>query len=325
MILNTLRGAVIVLVASVITLYVSTEFQEQTGLSFAAVAALIMGALLVAGAVIAVDVAMKDKKLSAVSGVFLGLIAGLVAAFALSFVVDLTARLVVPELGTPPREVSEAEYSAAEPERQREIDYQREVYQATVDRREAFLNLFEGVKVVIGLIACYVAISLVLQTKDDFRFVVPYVEFAKEIRGNRPTILDTSVIIDGRIVDLIESRVVQGSFIVPRFVLEELQQVADSADKLKRSRGRRGLDVLGKLQHGHLVEVRIEERDVEGNGVDQKLLVLAEVLQARVMTNDYNLNKVADVRGIDVVNLNDVAKAMRPIVLPGEHMTVRIV
>ncbi|MEM6332499.1 MAG: TRAM domain-containing protein [Planctomycetota bacterium] len=325
MILNTLRGVVIVLVASVITLYVSTEFQEQTGLGFVAVVALIMGALLVAGVVIGVDVAMKDKKLSAVSGVFLGLIAGLVAAFALSFVVDLTARLVVPEVGTPPRDVSEAEYTAATPERQREIDYQRELFQAMVDRREAFLNLFEGVKVVIGLIACYVAISLVLQTKDDFRFVVPYVEFAKEIRGNRPTILDTSVIIDGRIVDLIESRVLQGSYVVPRFVLEELQQVADSADKLKRSRGRRGLDVLGKLQHGHQVEVRIEERDVEGNGVDQKLLVLAELLQARVMTNDYNLNKVAEVRGVDVVNLNDVAKAMRPIVLPGEHMTVRIV
>jgi uncharacterized protein YacL len=325
MVLNTLRGIVILLVASVITLYVSTEFQESTGLGFLPVVGLIMGALLLAGFVILADVVIKDKKLSAVSGVFLGLIAGLTAAFALSFVVDLTARMVVPEVGTPPREVSEIEYGRlAEPER-RLIDYQRDQYQQKIDRREAFVSLFQGIKVVIGLVTCYVAISLVLQTKDDFRFVIPYVEFAKEIRGNRPTLLDTSVIIDGRIVDLIETRVLQGSYVVPRFVLEELQAVADSQDKLKRSRGRRGLDALGKLQQGHLVEVRIEERDVEGSGVDQKLLALAEVLQARVMTNDYNLNKVAEVRGVDVVNLNDVAKAMRPIVLPGEHMTVKIV
>jgi len=309
LVLYILRGVFILLAAAVSALYLLSN-QIGARVDFTQSVVILVVSVGLAALVIAADVFQREKRLSAVSGVFLGLIAGLVAAFALSFVVDLAVLIAGPELpfavDTDPALLNEAEL-------------------AQLDQYQAFQNLAEGVKVIIGLVTCYVAISLVIQTKDDFRFVIPYVEFAKEIRGNRPTLLDTSVIIDGRIVDLIETRVLQGSFIVPRFVLEELQTVADSADKLKRSRGRRGLDVLGKLQHGHLVEVRIEERDVEGAGVDQKLLTLADQLQARVMTNDYNLNKVAEVRGVDVVNLNDVAKAMRPIVLPGERMTVKVV
>ncbi|MEM0914817.1 MAG: TRAM domain-containing protein [Planctomycetota bacterium] len=308
-VLYILRGVFILLAAAVSALYLLSN-QIGARVDFTQSALILVCSVGLAALVIGIDVTQRHKRLSAVSGVFLGLIAGLVAAFALSFVVDLAVLIIGPELPFA-------------------VDIDRgllsEAEAAQLDRYVAFQNLAEGVKVVIGLTTCYIAISLVLQTKDDFRFVIPYVEFAKEIRGNRPTLLDTSVIIDGRIVDLIETRVLQGSFIVPRFVLDELQNVADSADKLKRSRGRRGLDVLGKLQHGHFVDFRIEEREVEGTGVDQKLLVLADQLQARVMTNDYNLNKVAEVRGVDVVNLNDVAKAMRPIVLPGEHMTVKIV
>ncbi|MEO0964897.1 MAG: TRAM domain-containing protein [Planctomycetota bacterium] len=309
LVLYILRGVFILLAAAVSALYLLSN-QIGARVDFGQAALILICSVGLAALIIGIDVAQPQKRLSAVSGVFLGLIAGMVAAFALSFVVDLVVLIAGPELPF-----------AADIDR----SLLNEDEAAQLDRYIAVQNLAEGVKVVIGLMTCYIAISLVIQTKDDFRFVIPYVEFAKEIRGNRPTLLDTSVIIDGRIVDLIETRALQGSFIVPRFVLDELQLVADSADKLKRSRGRRGLDVLGKLQHGHLVDFRIEERDVEGAGVDQKLLVLADQLQARVMTNDYNLNKVADVRGVDVVNLNDVAKAMRPIVLPGEHMTVKIV
>ncbi|MEM6757482.1 MAG: TRAM domain-containing protein [Planctomycetota bacterium] len=309
LVLYILRGVFILLAAAVSALYLLSN-QIGARVDFGQAALILICSVGLAALIIGIDVAQPQKRLSAVSGVFLGLIAGMVAAFALSFVVDLVVLIAGPELPF-----------AADIDR----TLLNEDEAAQLDRYIAVQNLAEGVKVVIGLMTCYIAISLVIQTKDDFRFVIPYVEFAKEIRGNRPTLLDTSVIIDGRIVDLIETRALQGSFIVPRFVLDELQLVADSADKLKRSRGRRGLDVLGKLQHGHLVDFRIEERDVEGAGVDQKLLVLADQLQARVMTNDYNLNKVADVRGVDVVNLNDVAKAMRPIVLPGEHMTVKIV
>src|SRR5690606_26446592 len=172
---------------------------------------------------------------------------------------------------------------------------------------------------------CYISISMVLQTKDDFRFVIPYVEFAKELRGSRPTLLDTSVVIDGRIVDIIQTRIVQGTLIVPRFVLNELQLIADSSDKIRRTRGRRGLEILQKLQENQTVDVRIQDVDVEGTGVDQKLVALAQQTQARIMTNDYNLNKIATLRGVEVINLNDLAKALRPVVLPGEPMTVKVI
>lgn len=291
MTLYILRGAFLLLAAAVASLYLLSS-QEGVGVGFFEAAVMLIAAVLVAAAVIAGDMARPKKRLSSVSGIFLGLVAGLVAAYALSFVVDLIGLLTAPELG---------------------------------EGRDAYFNLLEGVKVLIGLITCYIGITLVLQTKDDFRFVIPYVEFAKEIRGNRPTILDTSVIVDGRILDIIETRVLQGSIIIPKFVLDELQTIADAGDKLKRARGRRGLDVLQKLQGGHMVDVHVDDREVEGVGVDQKLISLAHATQARVMTNDYNLNKIATLRGVDVVNLNDLAKAMRPVVLPGEHLGVKLV
>src|SRR5699024_1947094 len=149
--------------------------------------------------IIAIDIATRRKRLSALSGVFLGLIAGLVAAYALSFVVELVYALTVP------KNVADA---------------------------ESYTNLFSGIKVIIGLITCYLGISMVLQTKDDFRFVIPYVEFSKKFRGTRPTLLDTSAIIDGRVFDISKTHILQGMLIVPRFVLEELQNIADSKDKL---------------------------------------------------------------------------------------------
>jgi uncharacterized protein YacL len=291
MLLFLLRGLLMVLVAAVTALYLLPN-QWGAGLEFEQVALILLAVLGLTGTLVAVDLFTPRKKLSAMSGVFLGLIAGLVAAYALSFVVDLIGVLV-----PLPRGWSE----------------------------ETFGNLLQGVKVVIGLITCYVGISLVLQTKDDFRFVIPYVEFAKEIRGSRPTILDTSVIVDGRILDMIETRLMQGVIIIPKFVLNELQTIADSADKLRRARGRRGLDVLQKLQDGHIVEVLIDETEAEGANVDQKLISLAQRLAGRVMTNDYNLNKIATLRGVDVINLNDLAKALRPVVLPGEQMQVKLV
>lgn len=296
MILYILRGAFILIAASVTMLYV-LSFQNELAaqdktLPFSTVVLMLGTTLGVAGVVIAIDIATRRKKLAAVSGVFLGLIAGLVAAYALSFVVDLVALLFAPPYGS---------------------------------ERASFLNLLQGVKVLIGLVTCYLGISLVIQTKDDFRFVIPYVEFAKQIRGNRPTVLDTSVIIDGRILDIVNTRLLQGVLVVPKFVLNELQTVADSPDKLRRARGRRGLDTLQKLQDNQIVEVHIDDSDAEGAGVDQKLISLAQQMQARVMTNDFNLNKIATLRGVDVINLNDLAKALRPVVLPGEHMQVRLV
>jgi uncharacterized protein YacL len=182
---------------------------------------------------------------------------------------------------------------------------------------------------VFMIFMCYICISTLLQTKDDFRFIIPYVEFSKEVKGARPLVLDTSVIIDGRIADVAETRVIDQPMVVPQFVLQELQSVADSSDKLRRNRGRRGLDILNRLQKSPGVEVRIHDSEIPElagvREVDQRLVILAKHLGGKVVTNDYNLNKIARLQGVDVINLNDLANAMKPIVLPGENLGVKLI
>lgn len=186
-----------------------------------------------------------------------------------------------------------------------------------------------GVNGLASIFICYVCISTLLQTKDDFRFIIPYMEFSKEIKGARPLVLDTSVVIDGRIADVAETRVIDQPLVVPRFVLQELQGIADSSDKLRRNRGRRGLDILNRLQKSPGVEVRIHDAEVPElagiREVDQRLVVLAKHLGGKVVTNDYNLNKIARLQGVEVINLNDLANALKPIVLPGEGLTVKLI
>ena len=141
----------------------------------------------------------------------------------------------------------------------------------------------------------------------------------------RYKILDTSVIIDGRIADVCETGFVDGTLVIPQFVLKELQLVADSADSLKRNRGRRGLDILQKIQKMSGVEVMISDIDFPGRPeVDLKLIELARTLQGKIVTNDFNLNKVAQLRGVDVLNVNELANSLKPVVLPGEIMKVFI-
>lgn len=144
--------------------------------------------------------------------------------------------------------------------------------------------------------------------------------------AGRPKILDTSVIIDGRIFDICQTGIVEGTLVIPNFVLQELRHIADSADSLKRNRGRRGLDVLNRIQKELDISVRIEERDYEDIvDVDAKLLRLAKDIHGVVVTNDYNLNKVADVTGVNVFNINELANAVKPVLLPGEEMHLLIV
>ena len=141
----------------------------------------------------------------------------------------------------------------------------------------------------------------------------------------RYRILDTSVIIDGRIADVCETGFLDGTLVIPQFVLKELQMVADSADSLKRNRGRRGLDILQKIQKMSGVDVMISDIDFpEVREVDLKLIELGRTLQGKIVTNDFNLNKVAQLRGVDVLNINELANALKPVVLPGEFMKVFI-
>jgi uncharacterized protein YacL len=191
------------------------------------------------------------------------------------------------------------------------------------NRLERMVHLF------ITLIACYLAVSMLLQTKDDFRFLIPYVEFSKQLKGAKPLVLDTSVIIDGRIADICDTGVIDTKLVVPRFVLQELQGIADSSDKIKRNRGRRGLDILKRMQNNPKVEVQLHEANLaelrEVHKVDERLVVLAKVLGGRVVTNDFNLNKICQLQGVDVINLNELANALKLVALPGEHLGIRIV
>ena len=243
--------------------------------------------------IISIDILAPRKKLVVFSGTFLGLLVGLVIAYSLSFIVQL---LVEQWVGG-----------------------------ADTDQRHKFIQV---VDLLIGVVSCYLSISFILQTKDDFRFIIPYVEFSKQTKGARPILLDTSVLIDGRITDIVQTGVIESQLVVPQFVIDELQLIADSGDKLKRNRGRRGLDVMQKLRGTPHADVAMYDSSArepqESLDVDQRLVHLAHEMNARVLTNDFNLNKVAQLRGVDVININDLANALKPVVLPGEKMSVRL-
>ena len=198
---------------------------------------------------------------------------------------------------------------------------------AAVANRQ-YLACADWLELALATIVCYSCISVLLQTKNDFRFIIPYVEFAKEVKGLKPYVLDTSVVIDGRIADIVETRVIDNQLIMPQFVIAELQAIADSNDKLKRNRGRRGLDILNRLRSDPKVDLMIYDRELPefaGQPVDQKLVLLAKHLEGKVVTNDYNLNKVAKLHNVGVINLNDIANSLKPVFLPGEAIDVRIV
>ncbi|HUU58001.1 MAG TPA: PIN domain-containing protein [Phycisphaerae bacterium] len=294
-------------------------------------------------AVILVDMFWRRKRLEALSGLFFGVLAGLVMAFIVSLIVDMVVALLpmpprVDHPGVPPKPPGLLPSSALAEEK---ADYQmlrkdylkkHAQYDASMDAYNDYMsthNTVQVIKMLLGGAAVFLCVSFVLQTKDDFRFVIPYVEFSREAKGPRPLLLDTSVIIDGRIADMAETRILESEVLIPRFILAELQAIADSDDRLKRNRGRRGLDVLNRLQSSDKIELRIIDphvREVEEvKEVDAKLVALGQHLHARVVTNDYNLNKIAQLRGVDVVNINDLANALKPIFLPGEKMSVRVI
>jgi uncharacterized protein YacL len=184
------------------------------------------------------------------------------------------------------------------------------------------------IRLILGAILCYACTSLLLQTKDDFRFVIPYVEFARDLKGARPLVLDTSAIIDGRLAELAETNIIENQLVMPGFVLAELQAIADSNDRLRRARGRRGLDIVNRLRTESRVEFQLYDRDLpefDGQPVDMKLVFLAKHLEGKLVTGDYNLNKVAKVHNVPVINLNEIAAALRPQFLPGETFEVRVV
>lgn len=244
------------------------------------------GVMLFAGCVIYIDSLVSRKRLDVITAVYFGMIIGLF----LTYVFQLALTPLLPQ-------------------------------------QEDFSAWKDWLQLAIAAVVCYSCISVLLQTKDDFRFIIPYVEFQRKAKGHKPLVLDTSVIIDGRIADVVETRILESQLVMPQFVIAELQHIADSSEKLRRDRGRRGLDILNRLKGDKQVDLMIFDRELpefEGQPVDQKLVLLAKHLEGKVVTNDFNLNKVAKVQNVDVVNLNELANALKPIFLPGEEVTVRV-
>ena len=173
----------------------------------------------------------------------------------------------------------------------------------------------------------YIGMVLAMRSnKEDFSLIIPYVRFASQSKPENLLLLDTSVIIDGRIADLIDSSFLEGMIVVPRFVLHELQKIADSNDPIIRARGRRGLEMLTRLQQNKRNEVKIHDADFpEETEVDAKLVRLARALGAKLFTNDYNLAKVAELQSVPCLNLNKLAGALKPVLLPGELLNLRVV
>ncbi len=235
---------------------------------------------------VAVDMSIRKKRIDAISAVYFGLVIG----FLLS---KLLVQVIQPVLFR----IGFSEFT-----------------------REMFESL-------LTLAIYFLSVSFLVQTRSDFRFIMPYVEFAREVKGQAAWIIDSSALIDGRIADIVETNIVDAPLIVPQFVLHEVQEIADSNDKMRRTRGRRGLEVLSKLQTNPNIEVRMHEttdNETPGLSVDQKLVDLAKQIGGHVVTNDFNLNKVATVQGISVINLNDLANALKPRYLPGERVRIKI-
>jgi uncharacterized protein YacL len=251
----------------------------------------IMVALLLAMVFLAVDIFTPSKKIQVVSGVVFGLVAGLLASWAIGSVIDLV--IATWDLDTDPIMLQ--------------------------------LNIIPAFKVLLGVSLSYLGVSTVLQTQDEFRLVIPYVEFAKQIRGPRPVLLDTSALVDGRIADIAASGLIQQPVLIPQFVLEELQALSDSQDRSKRARGRRGLDVVARLQRLGTADVSIDTTPVTRRAVDQMLVQLATELPASIMTTDTALARVASIQKVAVVNIHDLGHALKPSVLPGQAVTVELI
>ena len=242
-----------------------------------------------AAIVLIIDIITPNKRLSAVLGVYLGLVVGLFAALAVSLLIDLIGDSWGLSKG---------------------------------DTAYQYLTLL---KLVSGITLCYFGISIVFTTKDNLRLVLPYVEFARKVRGIRPLLVDTSILIDGRIEQLATSKFIDAPLIIPQFVIDELHTLSDSSDKLKRERGRRGLSILANIRNSGQVEISIENSETSNKSVDRALLELAESSGFRILTVDSNLQQVGIIEGITVLNLNDLSVAVRTQAVPGAVITIEIV
>ncbi len=272
---------------------------------------IIMGIAVAIGMII-VEVIFSKRPISSISSIMFGLLIGFVMA---RFFTDAVFLVLGPDanllLG---REIKQVVTESG----------------AIVEKKGEPLVTQEdfhgAVSLIMTGIFCYLGISVFYQTRNRFRFIIPYVEFRPAQQGAQPLVLDTSVIVDGRIADLAESHFIEGQFFAPRFVLAELQALADSGDRMKRSRGRRGLEVLDRLRGNPRVEMVVREAyEDPTKTVDEQLIDFAKAVRGRILTSDFNLYKIAQIQNVDVLNLNDAATALKPIALPGDELTIDVI
>ncbi len=287
LILLVVRLLFLVLLVTVTILTIASERRTEE-FGFSTVFGLILSTTSIGIIVLVLDAMTPNKRLSSVVGVYLGVCFGLIGAVAIGSLLDVVA----------------------------------DAWELGGTRSALYLGL---AKVVVGIVLCYLSVSVVLTTKDDFRLVIPYVEFAKQVRGVRPLLLDTSALIDGRINDLGQTGFLDAPLICPQFVVDELQTLADSGDKIKRARGRRGLDMLTRMQANPYLDLSIDNPQVEGVSVDRMLIELAKDQKLRILTTDSNLKKVAQINGVSVISINDLANTLKTAAMPGETLTVQVV
>ncbi len=245
----------------------------------------VLTALVLAGVFLAIDLLTPRKKISLISGVVFGLMAGLMTAWVFSTVIDLVVQTWDIQAG----------------------------------------SFITAIKVLLGVSLSYLGITMVLQTQDEFRLVIPYVEFAKQMRGPLPLVLDTSALIDARIADIAASGLIQQSVVIPEIVIEELQLLADSRDRMKRNKGRRGLDIANKLQRMSGVDVVIDNTPTQKKGVDLALVELCGSMPGMMVTLDMALVRIATIQKIRVLSINDLANALKPVVIPGKMINVELI
>ena len=238
--------------------------------------------------IVLVDAITPNKRLASVVAVYLGICFGLIGALAVGALIDTVARAWELERGP----------------------------------AAIYIQLAKGL---VGITLCYLSVSVVLSTKDDLRLVIPYVEFSRQLRGVRPLVVDTSVLIDGRIDGLGQTGFLDAPLIVPQFVIDELQTLADSGDRTKRSRGRRGLETVKRLQANPHLDLSVEERGVEGVSVDHKIIEISRSEGFRILTTDANLRKVAEIKGLSVLDLNTLAGTMRTTLATGDRLAIELV
>ncbi len=178
----------------------------------------------------------------------------------------------------------------------------------------------------ITFLLSFISIIAILHTKDDFKIIIPFVEFSRDKKQGRPLLLDTSAIIDGRLIELADTKIIDTTCYVPKFVLNEIHRLSDSQDKLKRSRGRRALQILNKLRDDRKIHIEIHGAFLPYlKEVDDKLVKLAKLMSARILTTDFNLSRIAQVQGVDVVNVHELAKSLKPPAIQGERLYIEIV